>query len=102
MEIERESLERIRENEDYLRACTEGTAELDAALDKMEALKEPMTKLFRYYGSADWYEDREKPLPEDLSAGVLSEDLVYDEITAARDAALRMLEIATDILKNRI
>ena len=37
-----------------------------------------------------------------LKAGVLSEDLVYDEIVDARDASFRMLELATDILKNRI
>ena len=31
-----------------------------------------------------------------------SEDAVYDEITALRDAAYRMLELAADILKNRM
>ena len=35
-------------------------------------------------------------------AGVLSEDSVYDQITEVRDAAIQMLELATDILKNRI
>ncbi len=35
-------------------------------------------------------------------AGVLSEDLVYDQITAVRDAAFRMLDLSADILKNRI
>ena len=95
-------IQRITEMEGYLRECTAATAELTEQLDRMEALKTPMTALFAYYGSKDWYEDREGDLPENLSAGVLSEDLVYDEVTAVRDAAIRMLELAADILKNRI
>ena len=43
-----------------------------------------------------------RSVPQGISAGVLSEDLVYDQIEAARDAAFRMLELAADILKNRI
>ncbi|MBO4363009.1 MAG: hypothetical protein J5912_01350 [Clostridia bacterium] len=33
---------------------------------------------------------------------MLSEDAVYDEIEDVRDVAFRMLELATDILKNRV
>ena len=74
----------------------------DAQLERMEKLKEPMTRLFAYYGSGAWYEDREGELPEEVPAGVLSEDAVYDQITAVRDTAFRMLELSADILKNRI
>lgn len=95
-------LQRITEMEGYLRECTSAAAGLSAQLDRMEALREPMTRLFSYYGSEAWYEDRESELPGDLPAGVLSEDLVYDQITQVRDAAFRMLELATDILKNRL
>ena len=65
-------------------------------------LQDDMGQLFAYYGSEVWFEDLERELPPDTKAGVLSEDLVYDTITDARDAAFRMLEIGTDILKNRI
>ncbi len=82
--------------------CREATAALNARLDDMDALRERMIALFRYYGSEAWYADRAAELPEGTKAGVLSEDLVYDEITAVRDAAFHMLELATDILKNRI
>ena len=75
---------------------------MTAQLERMEALGERMTGLFRYYGSEAWYADREGELPEGLPAGVLSEDAVYDQITAVRDAAFQMLELAADILKNRI
>ena len=95
-------IERITRMEGYLNECTEATSQLCAQLERMEACREEMTDLFAYYGSEAWYADREGELPENVPAGVLSEDLVYDQITAARDAAIRMLELAADILKNRL
>ena len=95
-------LQRIGEMEKILNDCTAATASLETQLDRMKQLKDPMTRLFAYYGSEQWHEDREGELPEGTPAGVLSEDAVYDEITAIRDAAFRMLELSTDILKNRL
>ena len=94
--------ERIREMEEYLNECTAAVEDLTEQLDRTDALREHMIRLFRYYGSSEWYEDREGELPADMPAGVLSEDAVYDRITEIRDAAYHMLELATDILKNRI
>ena len=95
-------LERISAMESRLDACHDATGALVRELDRMDALKDGMTALFRYYGSETWHRDREAKLPEGTKAGVLSEDLVYDEITAVREAAIHMLELATDILKHRI
>ena len=95
-------IERIREMEGYLNECTSATADLAAQVERTDALRQKMIRLFSYYGSEAWHADREAELPADLAAGVLSEDAVYDEITALRDTADRMLELATDILKNRI
>ena len=95
-------IQRVRQMEGYLKECAAATAELKSGLDRMEALKDPRTELFAYYGSEAWFEDREGELPETEAAGVLSEDLVYDEITELRDAAFQMLELASDILKNRL
>ena len=95
-------LQRIREMEDRLNRCGEAAAGLDAQLDRMEELREDMIRLFSYYGSEAWYEDREGELPQGTAAGVLSEDAAYDLITEVRDAAFRMLELSADILKNRI
>ena len=94
--------DRITEMEGYLHECTAATAELSEQLDRMDALGDHMTRLFAYYGSEAWYADRGGELPPDVPAGVLSEDLVYDQITAIRDAAFHMLTLAADILKNRI
>ena len=95
-------LQRIGEMEKILNECTAATADLETQLDRMEQLKDPMTRLFSYYGSEPWYEDIEGDLPEGMPAGVLSEDGIYDQITAVRDAAFRMLELSADILKNRL
>ena len=101
--------ERIGEMENIMNECSRAIGELSEQLDRLEALRGKMSALFDYYGSEDWYDDREAwdavpdgEIPEGLTAGVLSEDLVYDEITEVRDLAFRMMESGTDILKNRL
>ena len=96
------NIQRITEMEEYLNECTAATEDLTRQLDRMEELRDHMISLFSYYGSDAWYEDREGDIPKGIPAGVLSEDLIYDQITDIRDAAFQMLEVATDILKNRI
>lgn len=93
---------RIEEMEACLKECETAVAQLNEKLEQIDNLREPMMRLFQYYGSEEWYADREAELPPGMSAGVLSEDAVYDVITDVRDAAFHMLEQATDILKNRI
>ena len=100
--MEHADLNRIAEMEALLDECGKANAELSAQLAKTDALRDKTIRLFSYYGSPEWYADREAELPAGMKAGVLSEDLVYDEITEARDAAFHMLELATDILKDRI
>ena len=95
-------IHRVAEMETYLNECSAATKDLEAALDRMDALKERMTALFQYYGSEEWVQDVNANIEEQTPAGVLSEDLVYDEITNVREAAIHMLETATDILKDRI
>ena len=71
--MEKADLGRIEAMEARLDACTAATAALDRELERMEALKEDMQALFGYYGSEDWFADREAELPEGTKAGVLSE-----------------------------
>ena len=96
------SIERIKEMEGYLDECTASTAALFEHVKQMEGLHDQMKKLFAYYGSEDWFTDREEEIPEGVHAGVLSEDAVYDLITDVHETAIRMLEVATDILKERL
>ncbi len=96
------NIERINEMESYLEEVTRLNSELSLKLQEVNEAREKMMKLFEYYGSKEWYEDRDLDLPEGTKAGVLSEDLVYDQITTLRDNAFEMIETGTDILKNRI
>jgi hypothetical protein len=96
------NIDRIKKMEKRLDECTAATAKLNRQLDRVEAALDGMAGLFDYYGSGEWHEDREGKLPDGVKAGVLSEDAVYDQITEVRATAIRMLELATDILKNRL
>ena len=93
---------RVREMESDLNECTRVTGELRAQLDRLNELREKAIRLFAYYGSEDWFADREGEIPEGFAAGVLSEDAAYDAITELRATAFQMLEMGTDILKNWI
>ncbi len=95
-------IERIKEMEKYLNECTEITRDLSKQIEKMDSVRDHMISLFEYYGSDKWFNDREADVSEAITAGVLSEDSVYDAITDVRDLAFSMLEQATDILKNRL
>ena len=96
------NIDRIVEMESYLNEAVQAEKKLSEQLARMNEIRDHMIRLYRYYGSEAWYEDREVDLPSQVGAGVLSEDAVYDSITQMRDAAFQMLELATDILKNRI
>ena len=94
--------DRVARMEAILDESDATAADMERALERMDALRNGMTVLFQYYGSEDWHADREADKLANVKAGVLSEDAVYDLITRLRDLSFRMLETATDVLKNRI
>ena len=95
---------RVREMENLLNKCQMETDAFTVALDRYANLQKEQRRLFCYYGSTEWYADREADeageLPVGISRGVLTEDTVYDLIEKSRDTAIRMLELSTEILKN--
>ena len=97
-------IERIEAMEALLNETGDAVEALANALEDYAGIQAKIRKLSNYYGSDSWYADREADvlgkLPDDLRRGVLSEDLIYDVITGNRDNALRMLEIAADVLRN--
>ena len=97
-----ENIERIIVAEEAFDAVLAAKEQLDKALDGFDAALDDFALLADYYGSTEWYDDREADakglLPESLKRGVLSEDLPYDAIIDMRALALKMLEIATDTL----
>lgn len=97
-------IKRIAAMEEALNTSRAAVDQLQDAVsglvDAMDALRE----LSEYYGSQLWYKDRgadeRGQLPDDLARGVLTEDLPYEVLVDAREAALGALEAATATLRS--
>ena len=93
-------IERIKAMEEALDATTDATSQLSEAI---AAQVDALRTLSSYYGSQEWFKDREADergkLPADLKRGVLGEDLPYEALVDAREAALAALEVATAMLR---
>lgn len=98
-----DKVKRIKEMEQILEESTEIFANINKSLDQLEKNMKKYNKLDKYYSSENWFIDeeayREGKLPEDLKCGVLSEDLAYNLFIENNNIAIRMLEIATKMLK---
>ena len=74
-------IERISKNEERLDNMICCINELKSALEKFEANKKDLSLLKKYYGSKNWFKDKEMyengTFPK-IKAGVLSEDAVWD------------------------
>ena len=95
---------RITEMEKTFDAATEALNTFETQLTAFEEAQPTISTLAAYYGSIDWFEDRDADeageLPFDLKRGVLGEDLPYDLLLDYHDIAVRMLELATRALKD--
>ena len=95
---------RIEEMEEALTQAATALLGFEQDLDDFEAAQPVIKKLSDYYGSVDWFEDRdadeEGKLPDDLERGVLGEDLAYDLLVGYHDIAIRMMEVAMRALKD--
>ena len=103
LEAREARIARVREMEEAFDQSAVAILGLQQDLDDFEAAQPAITRLAAYYGSEEWFEDREADeageLPSDLVRGVLGEDLPYDLLVDYHDLAIRMLEIATKALK---
>lgn len=79
-------IENITQMENRLKALRSAIDELTAAAEKYAALQPDFDLLSEYYGSKLWFKDFDDSnagkLPEGLPCGVLSEDAIYDLISA--------------------
>ncbi len=93
--------ERVAAMEKRLCDARRVIADANASLERLSAELDEINKLDRYYGSKEWYDDIAAYDRGEVSipCGVLSEDEAYDVITARRELAVRMLELATEILR---
>ena len=98
-------IERIAQMERYLDESEQAVKALSDALEQFEAAQPALKKLSDYYGSTLWMKDYEADeagkLPQDLKRGVLSEDAVYDLLSAHHDLILRMSKAVTKAIDGK-
>ncbi len=96
-------IEHIEKMEKILDEHTEILAALNENLDRFLAVQKQYQELREYYGSEQFMKDFEasnhRQLPENLKCGVLSEDAVFDLIADNFQTSIKMLEIATVVIK---
>lgn len=94
MKDNKEQIARIRKMERRLNRASTAVKRLEAALDKWEAVQEDIAALEEYYGSVLWKQDFADDeaglLPADLKRGVLSEDALWDLLTACKELKERL------------
>ena len=100
-----EQIERIKTMEQHLDRASQAVIRLSAALDDYAEAQASIRELRAYFGSDDWKQDfaddEQALLPKDLKRGVLSEDGIWNVLEDSKALNVRMLELVTDILKER-
>ena len=100
---EKSMKEQVIKFENILNESEKIISELEAVLDRLESNEGAYWELKEYYGSEEYLKDVDisdnTKEYDDIACGVLSEDGVYNLITDTHWASIRMLELATRLLK---
>ena len=89
-------IERIEENEKRLDNLIDIVNRLEKDLDDFESNKKELKLLKKYYGSKNWFKDKEAFESKKISsvkAGVLSEDAVWNTLDDLDNLIKRMNKI---------
>ena len=87
---------RIKSNEEKLDKMLEITKKLEEVLDDFENNKNIIKELNEYYGSKEWFEDKEAfetGKIERVKAGVLSEDTIWNTNENIKELIERMKKL---------
>ena len=90
---------RITKMEEYLDLTKNTINDINKDIKQFKKNKKKIYELSNYYGSNDWYTDREN-FDNSIKAGILSEDLPYDTLIELHSLAIDLISLGTDILKN--
>ena len=94
-------IERIRNNEDKLDKLINISKELEKSLENFQEMRVILKELNDYYGSSEWFLDKEnyeKGNLEQIKAGVLSEDSVWNLNEDIKELAKNMHALANELL----
>ncbi len=86
-------IDRINKNEERLDKLLESIKKLNNALDEFESNKKDLDLLKKYYGSKNWFKDKElyeNGKIKNIKAGVLSEDAVWNMLDEIDELMNRM------------
>lgn len=104
MELNTAQFKQIQHMQTILSELEKGMEEFETQLDSFELKQKSLQELSKYYGSETWFEDTksydEGNLPKGQNYSVLGEDQVFDVIGDNYRMAIRLLEVATEIIKN--
>ena len=94
---------RINKYEHILNESKNILNKIDKYLCDYDNIQKEIKELNKYYGSESWYQDvislDMKLLPKDIKVGILSEDAIYNLLMNNKEIAIKMLELATEVLK---
>lgn len=90
-------IERITKNEERLDKIVNCLQKLEEDLNEFKSLKKDISLVNRYYGSSNWFKDKEayeRNLLPKIKAGVLTEDAVWDMNDDIKDLLKEMKMLA--------
>ena len=94
-------IERIKNKEEKLDTMLDIIKRLEKSLEDFENSQNTMKELNEYYGSKEWFEDKEAfetGKIERVKAGVLTEDAVWNLSIDMKELIERMNEISNKLL----
>ena len=101
--MEKEDFKHVSQMEGILDRHSALLEQMSDLLERFDKSQEEYKQLREYYHSEQYLIDMEQAdrgnIPAGVKCGVLSEDAVYNMIGNNYDTAVRMLEVATGILK---
>ncbi|MGI5949155.1 DUF4298 domain-containing protein [Peptoniphilus sp.] len=97
------NIDRVRKMEEILDDYSKTLSEFNESFKHLIEAQDRYEKLKDYYGSDDYFDDLESwdrgEFPKDLRCGVLSEDAVFNLMGDNFSTAIKMLEVATEMVK---
>ena len=94
--MDKKTIDRIRKNEERLDNINNCIKNVENALEEFKKNKKSINMLNKYYGSANWFKDKEayekNEIPK-IKAGVLSEDAVWNMNDDIKELILEMKSI---------
>ncbi len=89
----KKQIKNIEKMEIILDTMEEKINNLEKSLNDFENYLDEFKKLEEYYGSEQWFIDKDTKFPKSLKCWVLSENAIYNLITNQREIWIRMAKL---------